>query len=166
MVSSCVMRKQEKSRGRTTGERDSTTSTSELWIVSILFTKRKRALPIISFLSAFSLLVVDSHTHNNLRITRILKCLGNLGYAHYQAPLVRFFLEETLVHGQLPNVKESVLNYFVFAVLDKKERRNLLKFAYSKYDRQDEFVWCPKKIQRIWSRPEAQQGMKSFSPWR
>lgn len=115
-------------------------------------------------MSAFSLLVVDSHTHNNLRITRILKCLGNLGYAHYQAPLVRFFLEETLVHGQLPNVKESVLNYFVFAVLDKKERRNLLKFAYSKYDRQDEFVWCPKKIQRIWSRPEAQQGMKSFSP--
>ncbi|KAM8756737.1 opioid growth factor receptor-like [Acanthopagrus schlegelii] len=105
---------------------------------------------------------LDNHSHNNLRITRILKCLGNLGYAHYQAPLVHFFLEETLVHGQLPNVKESVLNYFVFAVLDRKERRNLLKFAYSKYDRQDEFVWCPKKIQRIWSRPQAQQGMKSF----
>ncbi|XP_073325160.1 opioid growth factor receptor-like [Pagrus major] len=104
---------------------------------------------------------LDTHTHNNLRITRILKCLGNLGYVHYQAPLVQFFLEETLVNGQLPNVKESVLNYFVFAVLDKKERRNLLKFAYSNYDRQDEFVWCPKKIQRIWS-SQAQQGMKSF----
>ncbi|KAM3621394.1 uncharacterized protein V6R79_010702 [Siganus canaliculatus] len=95
---------------------------------------------------------LNNNTHNNLRITRILKCLGHLGYAHYQAPLVRFFLEETLVHGQLPNVKDSVLNYFVFAVLNRSQRRNLLKFAYLHYDWKDEFVWCPKKIQKIWSR--------------
>lgn len=104
---------------------------------------------------------LDCHSHNNLRITRILKCQGTLGYPHYQAPLVRFFLEQTLVHGELPNVKESVLNYFVFAVLDKSERRSLLKFAYLNYDRQDEFVWCPKKIQMIWSEQsesELQQG--------
>ncbi|KAM7423263.1 hypothetical protein PAMA_011014 [Pampus argenteus] len=94
---------------------------------------------------------MNSHTHNNLRITRILKCLGTLGYQHYQAPLVRFFLEETLVHGELPKVKDSVLNFFVFAVLDKSERRELIKFAYLNYDCSDEFVWCPKKIQMKWS---------------
>ncbi|XP_041804441.1 opioid growth factor receptor-like [Chelmon rostratus] len=94
---------------------------------------------------------LNTHTHNNLRITRILKCQGTLGYPQYQAPLVRFFLEETLVHGELPNVKDSVLNYFVFAVLDKRQRRRLIKFAYLNYDRKDEFVWCPKKIQRMWS---------------
>ncbi|XP_032370594.1 opioid growth factor receptor [Etheostoma spectabile] len=94
---------------------------------------------------------LNSHTHNNLRITRILKCLATLGYPHYQAPLVCFFLEETLVHKELPNVKDSVLNYFVFAVLDKKQRRSLIKFAYTNYDRKDEFVWCPKKIQMMWS---------------
>ncbi|XP_075952090.1 uncharacterized protein LOC142954760 [Anarhichas minor] len=99
---------------------------------------------------------LNSRLHNNLRITRILKCLGTLGYRHYQAPLVRFFLEETLVHGQLPDVKISVLNYFVFAVLDKRERRSLIKFAYFRYDRKEEFVWCPKKIQTTWS----QQGME------
>ncbi|XP_068576597.1 opioid growth factor receptor-like [Cebidichthys violaceus] len=98
---------------------------------------------------------LNSRTHNNLRITRILKCLGTLGYPHYQAPLVRFFLEETLVHRQLPDVKHSVLNYFVFAVLNKRERRNLIKFAYLSYDPKEEFVWCPKKIQMIWS-----QGME------
>ncbi|XP_031713183.1 opioid growth factor receptor-like [Anarrhichthys ocellatus] len=98
---------------------------------------------------------LNSRLHNNLRITRILKCLGTLGYRHYQAPLVRFFLEETLVHGQLPDVKISVLNYFLFAVLDKRERRSLIKFAYFRYDRKEEFVWCPKKIQTIWS----QQGI-------
>ncbi|KAK9529454.1 hypothetical protein VZT92_013544 [Zoarces viviparus] len=99
---------------------------------------------------------LNSRLHNNLRITRILKCLGTLGYRHYQAPLVRFFLEETLVNGQLPDVKISVLNYFVFAVLDKRERRSLIKFAYVHYDRKEEFIWCPKKIQMIWS----QQGME------
>ncbi|XP_035518448.1 opioid growth factor receptor-like [Morone saxatilis] len=95
---------------------------------------------------------LNNHTHNSLRITRILKCHGNLGFPHYQAPLVRFFLEETLVHGLLPNIKDSVLNYFLFAVLDKKQRRHLIKFAYLNYDRKDEFVWCPRKIQTIWSR--------------
>ncbi|XP_047437806.1 opioid growth factor receptor-like [Mugil cephalus] len=100
---------------------------------------------------------LNSHTHNNLRITRILKCLGTLGYRQYQAPLVHFFLHETLVEGQLPNVKESVLNYFVFAVLDKRERRNLIKFAYENYYPRDEFVWCPKKIQMLWSHGDNSQ---------
>ncbi|XP_011612606.1 opioid growth factor receptor-like isoform X1 [Takifugu rubripes] len=96
---------------------------------------------------------LNMNTHNNLRITRILKCLGKLGYPHYQAPLVRFFLEETLVHHTLPNVKNSALNYFLFAVLDKNQRRELVKFAYSSYDCRDEFVWCPKKLQTLWSQP-------------
>ncbi|CAG04073.1 unnamed protein product, partial [Tetraodon nigroviridis] len=39
---------------------------------------------------------LERNMHNNLRITRILKSLGELGFRHYQAPLVRFFLEETL----------------------------------------------------------------------
>ncbi|XP_078103991.1 opioid growth factor receptor-like [Sander vitreus] len=103
---------------------------------------------------------LNSHTHNNLRITRILKCQGTLGYPHYQAPLVRFFLEETLVRKELPNVKESVLNYFVFAVLDKKQRRSLLKFAYLNYDCKDEFVWCPMKIQMMWSEQAASKPQK------
>ncbi|XP_018535544.1 LOW QUALITY PROTEIN: opioid growth factor receptor-like [Lates calcarifer] len=94
---------------------------------------------------------LNNHTHNNLRITRILKCLGTLGYPHYQAPLVRFFLKETLIQGELPNIKDSVLSYFVFAVLDKKQRRNLIKFAYLNYEPKDEFVWCPRKIQMRWS---------------
>lgn len=100
----------------------------------------------------FTFLIFGSRTHNNLRLTRILKCLGTLGYPNYQAPLVRFFLEMTLERGLLPNVKTSVLNYFVFAVRDKRQRRRLIKFAYSKYHNKEEFVWCPKNIQRKLSR--------------
>lgn len=86
--------------------------------------------------------------HNNLRITRILKSLGELGFEHYQAPLVRFFLEETLVKKNLSSVKRSVLDYFLFAVRDKRERRKLLRFAYQHYEPKDKFVWCPRRIQK------------------
>lgn len=86
--------------------------------------------------------------HNNLRITRILKSLGELGFRHYQAPLVRFFLEETLVKKTLGSVKRSVLDYFLFAVLDKEKRQELVRFAYHHFEPKDKFMWCPRKIQK------------------
>lgn len=91
---------------------------------------------------------LERNMHNNLRITRILKSLGELGFGHYQAPLVHFFLEETLVNKTLSNIKRSVLDYFLFAVLDKQERQKLVKFAYLHYEPRDKFVWCPRKIQK------------------
>ncbi|XP_054901952.1 opioid growth factor receptor [Poeciliopsis prolifica] len=91
---------------------------------------------------------LERNMHNNLRITRILKSLGELGFKHYQAPLVRFFLEETLVKKTLSNVKRSVLDYFLFAVLEKQERQDLVRFAYLHYEPKDKFVWCPRKIQK------------------
>ncbi|XP_048028580.1 opioid growth factor receptor 2 [Megalobrama amblycephala] len=84
---------------------------------------------------------LNRYSHNNLRITRILKCLGTLGLKHYQAPLVRFFLHETLVNGQLQHVKQSVLDYFMFAVLDKSERRELVRFAFEHFKPREQFVW-------------------------
>lgn len=115
------------------------------------YTHRSNQL-IFSFFSSST-----SHTHNNLRITRIIKCLGILGFRHFQAPLVKFFLEETLVHKQLPNVKESVLNYFMFAVLEREKRRSLINYAYSHYYPKEEFVWCPKKVQMRWQQSPARQ---------
>ncbi|KAM7006169.1 opioid growth factor receptor-like [Tautogolabrus adspersus] len=104
---------------------------------------------------------LNSNTHNNLRITRILKCLGILGFPHYQAPLVHFFLKETIIDGKLPRVKESVLNYFLFAVRDKRQRRSLIKFAFKNFICKDEFVWCPKKIQLMWSGQSDSEQSKS-----
>ncbi|KAM6929605.1 opioid growth factor receptor [Lycodopsis pacificus] len=91
---------------------------------------------------------LERNMHNNLRITRILKSLGELGFEHYQAPLVRFFLEETLLKKTLSSVKRSVLDYFLFAVLDKQKRQELLRFAYFHFEPKDKFVWCPRKIQK------------------
>ncbi|XP_075384457.1 opioid growth factor receptor [Tenrec ecaudatus] len=83
------------------------------------------------------------HSHNNLRITRILKSLGELGLEHYQAPLVRFFLEETLLRRQLPAVRQSALDYFVFSVLCRRQRRALLRFAWAHFRPRSKFVWAP-----------------------
>ncbi|XP_077059370.1 opioid growth factor receptor-like [Siphateles boraxobius] len=89
---------------------------------------------------------LNRYSHNNLRITRILKCLGTLGLQHYQAPLCKFFLHETLEKEQLQHVKQSVLDYFIFAVLDKSERRDLVRFAFKHFKPQEQFVWGPKKF--------------------
>ncbi|TRY58214.1 hypothetical protein DNTS_008558, partial [Danionella cerebrum] len=89
---------------------------------------------------------LNRNTHNNLRITRILKCLGTLGLEHYQAPLVKFFLTETLRNNQLHRVKQSVLDYFIFAVLNKSERKKLVVYAYENFRPKEDFVWGPRKI--------------------
>lgn len=71
-----------------------------------------------------------------------------MGFCHYQAPLVRFFLEETLVNGELQRVKQSVLDYFMFAVLNKPERKELVKFAFCNFKPKEKFVWCPRRIRK------------------
>ncbi|XP_029477582.1 opioid growth factor receptor-like isoform X2 [Oncorhynchus nerka] len=91
---------------------------------------------------------LERNMHNNLRITRILKSLGELGFEHYQSPLVRFFLEETLVKKNLSSIKRSVFDYFLFAVRDKQKRKELLRYAFQHFEPKDKFVWCPRKIQK------------------
>ncbi|XP_027861793.1 opioid growth factor receptor-like protein 1 [Xiphophorus couchianus] len=84
----------------------------------------------------------ESH-HNYLRITRILKSLGELGYEAFKAPLVRLFLEESLCSGTLPNVQHSVLEYFVYTIRLPATRRRLLRFARKHYRPAHAFLWGP-----------------------
>lgn len=67
---------------------------------------------------------------------------------------MRFFLEETLVKKTLSSVKRSVLDYFLFAVLDKEKRQELVRFAYLHFEPKDKFVWCPRKIQKLFRKTE------------
>ncbi|XP_053106032.1 opioid growth factor receptor [Hemicordylus capensis] len=88
---------------------------------------------------------LNRYNHNNLRITRILKCLGEMGYEHYQVHLVKFFLRETLVHQKLPRVLQSALDYFMFTVRNRRQRRELVHFAWQHFEPKHEFVWGPRK---------------------
>ncbi|XP_030819387.1 LOW QUALITY PROTEIN: opioid growth factor receptor [Camarhynchus parvulus] len=92
---------------------------------------------------------LNRFSHNNLRITRILKCLGEMGYEDYQVHLVKFFLTETLVEETLPNVKRSALDYFLFTVRSKEKRRELIHYAWQHFKPQSSFVWGPRdKLQK------------------
>ncbi|KAM6457196.1 opioid growth factor receptor isoform 2-T3 [Liasis olivaceus] len=88
---------------------------------------------------------LNQYSHNNLRITRILKCLGEMGYEHYQVQLVKFFLIETLIHQELPRVMRSALDYFMFTIRNKPKRRELVYFAWQHFKPKREFVWGPHK---------------------
>ncbi|PKU32243.1 opioid growth factor receptor [Limosa lapponica baueri] len=86
---------------------------------------------------------LNRFSHNNLRITRILKCLGEMGYEHYQVHLVKFFLTETLVRETLPNVKRSALDYFLFTIRSKRKRRELVHYAWQHFRPRGSFAWGP-----------------------
>ncbi|XP_015276384.1 PREDICTED: opioid growth factor receptor-like protein 1, partial [Gekko japonicus] len=86
--------------------------------------------------------------HNYLRITRILKSLGELGYESFKPPLVKFILHEALVEDTIPNIKQSALEYFVYTIRDRRERRKLLRFAQQHYTPSDHFIWGPPRKQK------------------
>ena len=67
--------------------------------------------------------------HNYLRITRILKSLGELGYEHYKRRFVGFLLREALEEKTLGNCLDSCLDFWVNTIKDDKERVQLKKYA-------------------------------------
>lgn len=90
-----------------------------------------------------SLLCLSRSQHNYLRITRILKSLGELGYEAFKAPLVHLFLEESLCHNTLPNMQHSILEYFVYTIRLPATRRQLLRYARQHYRPAHAFLWGP-----------------------
>ena len=51
--------------------------------------------------------------HNYLRITRILKCLGEMQLEHLKAPFVRYILYEIISEQTLYNCLDSCINYWL-----------------------------------------------------
>ncbi|XP_067388716.1 opioid growth factor receptor-like protein 1 isoform X2 [Emydura macquarii macquarii] len=92
---------------------------------------------------------LNESQHNYLRITRILKSLGELGYESFKSPLVKFILHEALVEDTIPNIKQSALEYFVFTIRDRRERRKLLRFAQQHYTPSEHFIWGPSRKQKL-----------------
>ncbi|XP_041920822.1 opioid growth factor receptor-like protein 1 [Alosa sapidissima] len=91
---------------------------------------------------------LNESQHNYLRITRILKSLGELGFEAFKPPLVRLLLKESLVEGTLPNMRHSALEYFVYTLRDRAQRRALLRFAQRHYQPTENFVWGPPRRRR------------------
>ena len=72
---------------------------------------------------------LNRSSHNNLRITRILKCLGEFGFEHYKAPLIRRLLYEAIIEKTLNNTLSSCLNYWIEVVRCDEVREGLQQYA-------------------------------------
>lgn len=72
---------------------------------------------------------LNSSSHNHMRITRILKSLGELNYEHLKAPFVRFVLHEAIVRGTLENTLNSCMKYWVETIREESERDSLWLLA-------------------------------------
>jgi hypothetical protein len=71
---------------------------------------------------------LNSHSHNFLRITRILRCLGELGYERLQAPLVKQLITEAFINNTLSNARTSCRDYWIAAVVSEHSQLELNRF--------------------------------------
>ena len=67
---------------------------------------------------------LELHSHNYMRITRMLTSVGLLGLAYLQVPFITAMLR-FCVEGRLANVVDSCFDYWIGAVLNKADRDSL-----------------------------------------
>ena len=78
---------------------------------------------------------LNHSSHNYLRITRILKCLGEMEYEHLKAPFLRFVLHEAIEEGTLDHTLDSCINYWLEVLKSKEEREDVRKHAQKLADK-------------------------------
>ncbi|ELR20514.1 opioid growth factor receptor (ogfr) region protein, putative [Acanthamoeba castellanii str. Neff] len=70
---------------------------------------------------------LNTSGHNYLRITRILKSLGELGFEHLKFNFLAFVADEIWTHGELKNCKSSIENYWTGTLRDDTQRAEMEK---------------------------------------
>lgn len=73
--------------------------------------------------------------HNSMRITRILKSLGEVGLEHLKYPLVEFLLKQVLKEQTLFRLQDSLLTYWVQTLRSDNDRRFVLCVAEAVMDK-------------------------------
>ncbi|RUS81059.1 hypothetical protein EGW08_011178 [Elysia chlorotica] len=68
-------------------------------------------------------------SHNYLRITRILKSLGEFQLEHLKKPFLDFILLEIFEHDQLKRTLNSLKNYWIGTIKDDADREDLHKYV-------------------------------------
>eukprot|EP00759_Apiculatamorpha_spiralis_P017942 PhF_6_TR24011/c0_g1_i1/m.33618 len=81
-------------------------------------------------------------SHNFLRITRILKSLGELGFEHLKFPLLEQFSREVFVTKRLRRCRDSLMRYWAPTLRNAEERQRMLQ-QLEELSRIDETVQVP-----------------------
>ena len=87
-------------------------------------------------------------SHNWLRVTRILKSLGELGFEHYKLPFLVKIAHECFVTKELLECKTSLLNYWSMTLREKNDQYEMQK-VIQKY--------CPERTVSYVSREDEEK---------
>lgn len=68
---------------------------------------------------------LNSSGHNYLRITRVLKCLGEFNLEHLKKPWLQIMMKETFKEHTLANCRNSFRDYWIPMLRDDIERAEL-----------------------------------------
>jgi hypothetical protein len=71
-------------------------------------------------------------THNNLRISRCLKSLGELGFERFKLPFVEFLIEE-IMNGEIKGCFDSLVNFWI-PMLSEDDKKEVKKIFVSGRD--------------------------------
>jgi hypothetical protein len=67
-----------------------------------------------------------SRRHNYLRITRILKCLGDMNLEKFQIGWIEFLVNEIFVDGELSVLDSSMANFWVHTIRNDVKRNEMI----------------------------------------
>ncbi|CAF2865562.1 unnamed protein product [Rotaria sp. Silwood2] len=104
-------------------------------------------LPDDSYKSRFHNL--DTSSHNYLRITRILKCLGEFDYEYLKFPFLEQILREIIIENTLTNCLQSCKDYWIETLRSRDERRAIRQYARQLIDYRNKGLTPSKSFRAI-----------------
>lgn len=78
------------------------------------------------FFNLNKIFFVLRRTHNNLRITRILICLGEFNMEVYQLGFINFLSKEIFESQELEQLANSFAGFWVHTIMDDTTRKNMI----------------------------------------
>jgi hypothetical protein len=72
---------------------------------------------------------LSKRSHNYLRITRILKCLGEFKLDAYQMEFIRFLAHEIFVKEELDRLAPSFKRFWIHTIKDDQKRQRMIEYV-------------------------------------
>ena len=82
---------------------------------------------------------INTRTNNNIKITRMLKSLGQLGFERYQKMFVQHLKTEIEEHGLLKNCRDNLKNYWSTYLKLGDEFKNESVFFQHAHDQSEQY---------------------------
>ncbi|CAF2850815.1 unnamed protein product [Rotaria sp. Silwood2] len=92
---------------------------------------------------------LNTSSHNYLRITRILKCLGEFDYEYLKFPFLEQILRESITENTLPNCLRSCKDYWIETLRSRDERHAIRQYARDLLDYQKKGIIPPQPHRAI-----------------